>query len=59
MMFLAKFFPMGKTNALRRRISNFQQSSIKTIPEPWRGCRTTSKHARTMGLKLVSAPKLL
>jgi hypothetical protein len=24
-VFLTKFFPMGKTNALRGRISNFQQ----------------------------------
>jgi len=23
--FLAKFFPIGKTNALRRKITNFQQ----------------------------------
>ena len=33
--FHAKFFPMGKTNALRGRISNFQQSSVETIPEAW------------------------
>jgi hypothetical protein len=33
--FLAKFFPMSKTNALRARISNFQQSSMETIPEVW------------------------
>ena len=26
---------MGKTNALRGQISNFQQSSIETIPEAW------------------------
>jgi hypothetical protein len=38
MVFLAKFFPMGKTNALRgwiSNISNFQQSSMETIPETW------------------------
>ena len=34
-MFLAKFFPMGKTNALRGRISNFQQNMTETIPEAW------------------------
>jgi hypothetical protein len=34
-VFLAKFFPMSKTNALRARISNFQQSSMETIPEAW------------------------
>jgi hypothetical protein len=33
--FLAKFFPMGKTNALRGRISNFQQNNTETIPEAW------------------------
>lgn len=35
MTFLAKFLPLGKTNALRGRISNFQQSSIEMIPEAW------------------------
>ena len=34
-VFLAKCFPMGKTNALRGRILNFQQSSMETIPEAW------------------------
>jgi hypothetical protein len=34
-VFLAKFFPMRKTNALRARILNFQQSSMETIPEAW------------------------
>jgi hypothetical protein len=34
--FLAKFFPMGKTNALRGQISNFQQSDTKSIPEAWK-----------------------
>ena len=33
--FLSKFFPMGKTNALRGRISNFQQVSNESIPEAW------------------------
>ena len=33
--FLAKFFPTGKTNALRGRISNFQQASNESIPEAW------------------------
>src|SRR6185312_4612146 len=31
--FLSKFFPMGKTNALRGRISNFQQASNESILE--------------------------
>ena len=34
-VFLVKFFPMGKTNALRGEISNFQQSSLESIPEAW------------------------
>ena len=33
--FLAKFFPIGKTNALREKISNFQQQKGETIPEAW------------------------
>ena len=31
--FLAKYFPLGKTNALRARIANFQQSNLEPIPE--------------------------
>ena len=33
--FLAKFFPLGKTNALRGRISSFQQIGMESIPEAW------------------------
>jgi hypothetical protein len=33
--FLAKFFPMSKTSALRGKISNFQQTSLESIPEAW------------------------
>ena len=33
--FLAKFFPMGKTNALWARIASFQQTSLEPIPEAW------------------------
>ena len=33
--FLTKFFPMGKTSALRLKISSFQQKVDKTIPEAW------------------------
>jgi len=29
--FLAKFFPIGKTNALRGKITSFQQQKTKTI----------------------------
>ena len=35
MAFLAKFFPLGKTNALRGRISSFQQTGMESIPEAW------------------------
>jgi hypothetical protein len=31
--FLAKFFPLGKTNALRNKISGFQQLIDETITE--------------------------
>ena len=33
--FLAKFFPTGKTNALRGRISSFQQQHDESVPEAW------------------------
>jgi hypothetical protein len=33
--FLAKYFPVGKTNALRNRISSFQQLQDETISEAW------------------------
>ena len=33
--FHAKFFPMGKTNALRGRISNFQQTALESISKAW------------------------
>jgi len=33
--FLVKFFPMSKTNALRGKISNFQQTSLESILEAW------------------------
>jgi len=35
MAFFAKFFPMGKTNALRLRIFNFQQTVTESILEAW------------------------
>ena len=31
--FLVKFFSMGKTNALRNKISSFQQLADESIPE--------------------------
>ena len=33
--FLVKFFSMGKTNALPRKISSFQQQHDDTVPEAW------------------------
>ena len=33
--FLEKFFPVGKTNALKGKISNFQQQKGETILEAW------------------------
>ena len=33
--FFAKFFPLGKTNALRGRITSFQQTGMESIPEAW------------------------
>jgi hypothetical protein len=33
--FLTKFFPMGKTNALRNKISGFQQLMDETITKAW------------------------
>ena len=33
--FLAKFFSLSKTNALRGKISSFQQTGMESIPEAW------------------------
>ena len=33
--FLVKFFPMGKTNALRNKTSSFQQLADESIPKAW------------------------
>jgi len=33
--FLSKFFPVGNTNALRTKISSFQQHNDETIREVW------------------------
>jgi hypothetical protein len=34
-VFLAKFFPLGKTYALQNKISRFQQLTDETITEAW------------------------
>ena len=46
--FLSKFFPTGKTNALRGRISNFQQASMSQFRKLGSGFRSTFWHVRTM-----------
>jgi hypothetical protein len=33
--FLEKFFPLGKTNALHKKISSVQQMGMESIPEAW------------------------
>ena len=33
--FLVKYFPVGKTNAHRNRISSFEQRQDETVPESW------------------------
>jgi hypothetical protein len=33
--FITKFFPLGKTNALRNKISGFQQLTDETIAKAW------------------------
>ena len=37
--FLSNFFPMGKTNTLRERISSFQQTRDESIPKGWEQLR--------------------
>ena len=32
---LVKYFPVGKTNALRNRIFSFEQLQDETVPEAW------------------------
>ena len=48
-VFLAKFFPLGKTNALRRRISSFQQTGMESIPEVWERLQEYILPVLTMG----------
>jgi hypothetical protein len=33
--FLAKYFPLGKTNARQKRITSFEQLQDKTVSEAW------------------------
>jgi hypothetical protein len=33
--FLVKYFSVGKTNVLRKRISSFEQLQDETVPEAW------------------------
>jgi hypothetical protein len=55
--FLTKFFPIGKTNALRGRITNFQQELIETIPKAWEKLQEHVQHAPTIGWKIGSCSK--
>jgi len=41
--FLAKFFPIGKTNALRGKITNFQQQKIEPFQKHGNVCKDTFK----------------
>jgi hypothetical protein len=58
--FLAKFFLLGKTNALQNKISTFQQLTDETIAEAWECLQDyisacpPSRHGR-----VVHHPKLL
>jgi hypothetical protein len=42
--FLAKFFPIGKTNALHGRILSFQQQHDESVPKAW--CNRTDQFVR-------------
>ena len=43
--FPSQVFPYGEANALRNKISSFQQLADESIPEAWERCKTTSLHA--------------
>jgi hypothetical protein len=58
MAFLVKFFPIGKTNALRGKISSFQQTSLESIPEA-RDARLHPSLLAPRDGKLAHAPELL
>ena len=45
--FLAKYFPVDKTNALQNRITRIQQLPDETIPEVWECLQVYIKHAHT------------
>ena len=49
--FLAKYFLVGKTNALRNRISGIQQLPDESIPEAWEHLQEIFKHAHTTAWK--------
>ena len=58
--FLEKFFPVGKTNALRGKISNFQQQKGETIPEAWEHfSRLHFRLSSSWDVRLVAHAKLL
>ena len=47
--FLAKFFPLGKTNALRGRISSFQQTGMESIQKLGSDSKNTYSPVLIMG----------
>jgi hypothetical protein len=50
--FLAKFFPVGKTNALCVKISTFKQQHDESIPESWEAFKITYQNALTTGWRI-------
>ena len=51
--FLVKFFPMGKTNALRNKISSFQQLADESIPEAWERMQEYVSACTTRGTRMA------
>jgi hypothetical protein len=50
--FLAKFFSVGKTNALRGRISSFQQQHDEYVPKDGNAFKTTYQNVLIMGWRI-------
>ena len=56
--FLAKFFPLGKTNALRGRITSFQQTGMESILELGKNFKNTYSPVLIMGWTSGSCSKV-
>jgi hypothetical protein len=50
---------MGKTNALRNKISSFQQQANESIPDTWEWMQEYDTTYPHYGMKLAFDPKLL